>query len=134
MFVQECEMSKSSLARFFSFFTQFVLTAANLPDLPDPGKQQDFGEAVPLPSFPTVTGGAVPASLQPPWPTSASGGATQPWFDWERGICQRQEHFVPQPGRVPPLFGHEESSEPVCFSQGCGRAGDALSVWHPLPV
>lgn len=37
---------------------------------PAPGKQQVFGEAVPLPSIPMATGGTVPASLQPLWPAS----------------------------------------------------------------
>lgn len=74
--MQECEISKFShepQPDFSLFFAQFVNTAENFPDLPDFGKQKDFGEAVPLLSLPMLTGGAVPASLQPPWPTSARG-------------------------------------------------------------
>lgn len=59
-----------------------------------------------------------------------SVGAAQHWFHWEKGICQRQECFVSQPSRMSPLLGHEESS--VCFSQGHGRAGDALCAPHAL--
>lgn len=39
---------------------------------PAPGKQQVFGEATQLLSFPMVTRGTVPALLQPPWPASAN--------------------------------------------------------------
>lgn len=71
-FLQEGEIPKSSWESRPDFGCSSYARCQEPSQLaPAPGKQQVFGEAVPLPSFPMVTRGTVPASLQSLWPASA---------------------------------------------------------------
>lgn len=120
-------------ARFFFFFALFAHTAESLPGLPDPGKQQDFGEAVPLPSFPMVTRGAVPALLQPPWPTSARMLVLlSPGFTGKRGFARGKSILYPSQAACHLWSDTRRAQSPVCFSQGHGRARDAPRAPHVL--
>lgn len=132
-FVQECEVSKFShkpQPDFSPFFAQFVDTAENSPVVPDFGKQKDFGEAVPLLSFPVVTGGAVPASLQPPWPTSARGLVLL--STGKRDLPEARAFCIPTRQDVTSLWTWGELRAQCAFPRGVEEQ-EMLPV-HPVPV
>lgn len=122
VFVQECEMSKVSHEPWPDFLLfSLIRTHCWEPSwLAQPWEAAGFwrGCATPFPPSPWSPS-IVATSLANFCP---SVGAAQPWFHWEKGICQKQEHFVSQPGRMSPLFGHEESSEPGVLHPGVWKS------------
>lgn len=140
-FVQECEVPKFShepWPEFSLFFAQFVHTGRNLPDLPNSGKQQDFGEAVSLLSFPMVTGGTVPAPLRPPWPTSARALVLlSPAFTGKRDLPEARAFCITARQDVTSLWTWGDLRAQCAFPRGMEEQ-EMLPVypvpWHHLPV
>lgn len=118
MFVPECEIPKFSHEPRpdFSFFLLYLHTLLRaFLACPTLGSSRILERLPPFPTsfFPHGHQRSCPSVVATPLANFCQNvGATQPWFHWEKGICQRQEHFVSQPSSMSPLIGHKESSEP----------------------